>query len=115
MRDDFNLVMVEATIAKARDLATIAQAGDRSYVEEKFKIDYDLVDGLVHGILYGAPDPNVPGFGIHNYLEKKITKIDNIYLIPQFKNIDTENSLVGNFYENIKNFPDSEEIKRWFL
>jgi len=46
---------------------------------------------------------------------KKITKIDNIYLIPQFKNIDTENSLVGNFYENIKNFPDSEEIKRWFL
>lgn len=44
---------------------------------------------------------------------KKILNIDSIYLIPAVKNVDTEKNIIGNIFESLDKFPDSETIKRW--
>jgi dethiobiotin synthetase len=48
-----------------------------------------------------------------NFLKKK-TGVRDIYLMPKIKDIDTEENKPGNFSENLKHFPDAQNIKRWF-
>ncbi|HOL58086.1 MAG TPA: dethiobiotin synthase [Spirochaetota bacterium] len=45
---------------------------------------------------------------------KKILKFKNIFLLPEVKDCDTENSSLGNIFEIIDRYPPFETIEGWF-
>jgi len=114
LNDELDLVsdipkMLNLNIVMVAD----AGLGTINHVSLSFKFIQSLQNHLSGIILiYHGEEPT--DIEIENLsVLKKITGLNNIYLFPAVKNIDTENNIQGDILEKIKFFPDIKIIEKW--